>query len=473
MPSDSIVPLHPVILSGGSGTRLWPLSRAEHPKQFMALAGDESLLQTTARRAAALSGAQPALVIAGEEHRFLVRDQLSQAGLAPACLYLEPEGRNTAPAIALAALHLAASDPGALMLVLPADHMIGDEPAFAAAVDTARQAARQGWLCTFGITPTAPETGYGYIQVGAALAGAAQVSHVARFIEKPDLASASRLLAEGGYLWNSGVFLFTAQAFLDELHTHRPDVLAQAMRAWKGRCEDMGFLRPQPDAFRACASVSIDYAVMQPTAKAAVVAASFSWSDIGSWDALWHALPKDANNNSVSGDVVLAGTRNSYLRAEHRLVSVVGLDNVAVIETADAVLVMNKNSAQDIRAVVDQLRAAGRVELVRQLRVHRPWGWYELTDRGERFQVKRIMVNPGKKLSLQMHHHRAEHWVVVSGTALVTVNGVKRLLTENQSAFVPLGQQHQLENPGCIALQLVEVQSGSYLGEDDIIRFGE
>ena len=437
----------------------------------MALTGDETLLQATARRAAALAGAQPAVVVTGEEHRFLVRDQLSQTGCAPACLYLEPEGRNTAPAIALAALHLAASDPGALMLVLPADHAIGDQAAFSAAVSTAQPAARQGWLCTFGIPPSAPETGYGYIQAGPQLAGAPQVSQVSRFIEKPQLAVARRLLGEGGYLWNSGIFLFTARAFLGELQAHRPDVMAAVQAAWDGRSQDMGFLRPQPEAFRSSASISIDYAVMQATAKAAVVRAGFAWSDVGSWDALWQASPRDADNNSTYGDVVLAGTRNSYVRAEHRLVSVVGLDNVAVVETADAVLVMNKDSAQDIRAVVEQLRAAGRSELVRQMRVHRPWGWYESTDRGERFQVKRIMVNPGKKLSLQMHHHRAEHWVVVSGTALVTVDGMRRLLSENQSAFVPLGQRHQLENPGSIPLQLIEVQSGSYLGEDDIVRF--
>lgn len=471
MPSDLLAPLHPVILSGGSGTRLWPLSRAEYPKQLLALTGNNTLLQATACRTASLPGAQPAIVIAGDEHRFLVRDQLLKAGCAPAHIYLEPEGRNTAPAIALAALHLAASSPDSLMLVLPADHVVDDQLAFAEAVATAQHAARQGWLCTFGIAPSYPETGYGYIQVGAALADAPHVMHVSRFVEKPDLAQARRLLDEGGCLWNSGIFLFTARAFLDELKAHRPDVLAAATVAWQGRSEDMVFLRPQAEAFMACASISIDYAVMQPTAKAVVVPASFPWSDVGNWDAVWQASPKDANHNSVAGDVLLHDTRNSFVRAEHRLVSVIGLDNVAVVETADAVLVMNKDRSQDIRAVVEQLRAAGRSELVRQVRVHRPWGWYESTDRGERFQVKRIMVNPGKKLSLQMHHHRAEHWVVVSGTALVTVDGVQRLLSENQSAFVPLGQLHQLENPGSIALQLIEVQSGSYLGEDDIVRF--
>ncbi len=449
------------------------MSRAEYPKQLLALTGNDTLLQATVHRAMALPGAQPALVITGEEHRFLVRDQLFQVGCAPAGIYLEPEGRNTAPAIALAALHLAARDPDALMLVLPADHLVDHQSAFTEAVAMAQQAARQGWLCTFGVTPLSPETGYGYIQAGAALADAPQVARVSRFVEKPDLSQARRLLDEGGYLWNSGIFLFTARAFLAELQAHRPDVLAAATVAWRGRSEDMGFLRPQAEAFRACASISIDYAVMQATAKAAVVPAGFPWSDVGSWDALWQASPKDANHNSVAGDVLLHSTRNSFVRAEHRLVSVIGLDNVAVVETADAVLVMNKDSSQDIRAVVEQLRSAGRSELVRQVRVHRPWGWYESTDRGERFQVKRIMVNPGKKLSLQMHHHRAEHWVVVSGTALVTVEGVQRLLSENQSAFVPLGQRHQLANPGSIPLQLIEVQSGSYLGEDDIIRFEE
>lgn len=471
MPLNLPCTIQPVILSGGSGTRLWPLSRAEHPKQLLALASGETLLQATARRASVLPNVRPAIVVTGEEHRFLVHDQLATVGCAPECIYLEPEGRNTAPAITLAALHLAATEPDALMLVLPADHLIADRTAFAVAVATAQTAASQGWLCTFGVSPSYPETGYGYIHVGAPLSRTPQVSHVNRFVEKPDLRLARQLIDEGGHLWNSGIFLFTARAFLNEMREHRPDILAAATAAWQGCTKDMGFLRPQEDIFRTCANLSIDYAVMQVTSRAAVVAADFSWSDVGSWDAVWRTAPKDSNNNSVSGDVVLANTCNSYVRAEHRLVAVVGLDNVTVVETADAVLVMNKDSAQDIRTVVEQLRASGRNELIRQLRVHRPWGWYESTDRGDRFHVKRITVNPGKKLSLQMHHHRAEHWVVVSGTALVTIDGITQMLTENQSAFVPLGLKHQLENPGHIPLQLIEVQSGSYLGEDDIIRF--
>lgn len=469
--SPAIPLVHPVILSGGSGTRLWPLSRTEYPKQLLALTGRESMLQATALRAAALPGAQAAIVVTSEEHSSLVQEQLAQAGCAPACICLEPQGRNTAPAIALAALHLSATDPDALMLVLPSDHLIEDQAAFEAAIATALSAALDGWLCTFGVPPDGPEPGYGYIEAGAVIDGLQGARHVDRFIEKPDLQTARSLLQATGYFWNSGMFVFTARIFLEELRLHRPEVLDAVKLAWDGRCENAGFLRPQAATFSASPSISIDYAVMQATRRAAMVQARFAWSDIGSWHSLWRALPKDADNNSATGDVVLADTHNSLIHAGHRLVSVVGIDNVAVIETADAVLVINKDKAQDIRDVVAQLQSAGRSELLRQVRVHRPWGWYEVTDRGERFQVKRLMVEPGKRLSLQMHHHRAEHWVVVSGKALVTINGAQSLLTENQSAFVPLGQKHRLENPGSVALHMIEVQSGSYLGEDDIVRF--
>lgn len=469
--SPALPLVHPVILSGGGGTRLWPLSRTEYPKQLLALTGRESMLQATALRAAALPGAQAAIVVTSEEHSTLVQEQLVQAGCVPACICLEPQGRSTAPAIALAALQLAATDPDALMLVLPSDHLIEGQVAFEAAIATASGAALDGWLCTFGVPPDEPESGYGYIEAGSVIAGHQNVKHVQRFIEKPDSQTARSLLQASAYFWNSGMFVFTARSFLEELGVHRPDVLQAVKLAWDGRSENAGVLRPQAAAFSACPSISIDYAVMQATRRAAMVQARFAWSDIGNWHSLWRTLPKDADNNSVTGDVVLADTQNSLVHAGHRLVSVVGIDNVAIIETADAVLVINKDKAQDIRGVVAQLQSTGRPELLRQARVQRPWGWYEVTDKGERFQVKRLMVEPGKRLSLQMHHHRAEHWVVVSGKALVTINGVQSLLSENQSAFVPLGQKHRLENPGDVALHMIEVQSGSYLGEDDIVRF--
>lgn len=469
--SPFIPSVHPVILSGGSGTRLWPLSRAEYPKQLLALTGQRSMQQATALRASAIPGAQAAIVVTSEDHQDLVREQLIQAGCTPACTCLEPQGRNTAPAIALAALHLTQTDPDALMLVLPSDHLIEDQPAFEAAVAQALGAARDGWLCTFGVVPVAPETGYGYIQAGAALAGLQGVRQVDRFIEKPDIETARRLLENKDCFWNSGMFLFTARAFLQELAAQQPDVMSFLRQAWDQRSENAGLVRPHPAAFLACPAISIDYAVMQTTRRAAVVESRFDWSDVGSWDSLWRSLPKDARNNSVTGDVVVADTQNSLIHAAHRLVSVVGMDNVAVIETADAVLVINKNNSQDIREVAARLQSTRRPEVLRQTRVQRPWGWYEVTDRGERFQVKRLMVEPGKHLSMQMHHHRAEHWVVVSGTALVTINGVKSVLAENQSAFVPVGQKHRLENPGSDELHMVEVQSGAYLGEDDIVRF--
>lgn len=463
--------VHPVILCGGSGTRLWPLSRASYPKQLLALTGQHTLLQDTLLRAAALPGVQPPVLICNEEHRFLVNEQVQALRSAPAALVLEPCGRNTAPAIALAALHLAETSPQALMLVLPADHVVDNQAAFAQAVAAGLPAAQAGSLCTFGIAPTSAETGYGYILAGPALPHAPMAHSVAQFVEKPDAATAAQFLEQGGYTWNSGMFLFLASAYLAELELHRPDILAAARAAWQGRTQDLGFVRPDPAAFSACPAQSIDYAVMQPTQHAAVVPATFGWSDVGSWASLWAIAGKDARGNVCVGDTYVAHTHNSYIRAESRLVAVMGLQDVVVVETPDAVLVMHKDQSQNIKAALDYIQQAGRKEHLEHLRVHRPWGWYEGIDAGERFQVKRIMVSPGATLSLQMHHHRAEHWVVVSGTAKVTVNGTETLLTENQSTYIPLGHTHRLENPGKLPLHLIEVQSGAYLGEDDIVRF--
>ena len=474
--------IYPIILCGGSGTRLWPLSRTAYPKQLLPLACEHTMLQATVQRAAALgtsAGLQVAapVVVTNEEHRFLVRQQLQDIGCTPAATYLEPAGRNTAPAIALAALHLAQgtastpANPDALMLVLPADHVIAQPAAFAAAVATAAQAAAAGHLVTFGITPTGPETGYGYIQAAAPLAALPGAHSVARFVEKPDRATAQSFIDAGGYCWNSGMFLFTAGRYLQELQQHRPDILQAATTAWQGRTQDHDFCRPNAAAFAACPAESIDYAVMQPTRHAAVVPADMGWSDVGSWDSLWHISPQDAHGNVLRGDVFTHGTHNSYVRAESRLVAVVGLSDVVVVETPDAVLVMHKDKAQDIKQAVAHFTQHQRKEQIEHRRVHRPWGWYEGIDAGERFQVKRIMVAPGAQLSLQMHHHRAEHWVVVSGTAKVTIDGQETLLAENQSTYIPLGHTHRLENPGKLPLHLIEVQSGSYLGEDDIVRF--
>ena len=466
--------IHPVILSGGSGTRLWPLSRANYPKQLLPLVSKETMLQATLIRATALLKSQAPILVCNSEHRFLIQEQCEAINIKPEAIYLESVGRNTAPAIALAAFHLAQTDENAIMLVLPADHVIDDQAVFAQAVETAIIGADEGYLVTFGVVPHAPETGYGYIKVGKTITFATATSltayQIQSFYEKPDLETATAYLQEGGYTWNSGMFVFTAKRYLQELQRHKPNIFVAVQEAWLKRVVDLGFIRPDKDAFMACPSDSIDYAIMQVTDRAVVVPAQFGWSDVGSWDSLWQIAPKDANNNFTSGDTLVMDTQRSYIRAENRLVAVIGLDDVIVVETADAVLVMHKSKTQQLKTAIQHLGSNGRKEHLEHLRIHRPWGWYEGIDKGERFQVKRIMVKPGEKLSLQMHHHRAEHWVVVSGTARVIRGEETLMLTENQSTYIPLGAKHRLENIGKMPLHMIEVQSGSYLGEDDIVR---
>lgn len=457
--------LQPVLLSGGSGTRLWPLSREAYPKQFLPLAGDDTMVQATWRRVAPLATAAP-IVVANEEHRFLVAEQLRQIDAPVPAILLEPVGRNTAPAIAAAALQAMVDGQDPLLLVLPSDHVVRDEEGFRTAVRDASTAAEAGALVTFGIVPNAPETGFGYIQadVGDGL------RRVLRFVEKPDAGTAQSYLDASGYYWNSGMFLFRASRYLEELRKFRPDIHDAVGVAFASAQRDGDFIRLDKDAFSASPADSIDYAVMERTADAMVLPVDIGWSDVGSWSALWDVAERDADGNAHHGDVIAVDTRNSYAYAQ-RLVALVGVDDMVVVETEDAILVARKDRVQDVKLVVAQLKESQRSQAVLHRKVYRPWGAYDSIDMGERFQVKRITVKPGGVLSLQMHHHRAEHWIVVSGTAKVTRGEDTLLLSENQSTYIPLGVTHRLENPGMVPLELIEVQSGSYLGEDDIVRF--
>ena len=463
--------IHPVILSGGSGTRLWPMSRTHYPKQFLPLAGDQSLLQQAALRAAGAAEFAAPLVIANEEHRFLIAEQLREIGVVPQALLLEPVGRNTAPAIAVAALRLIEADPAALMLVMPSDYTIDDPAAFRAAVERAAAAARAGFLVTFGVTPERAETGYGYIERGKALPSSESAFKVARFVEKPDTATAECYVASGEFFWNSGIFLFPAVLYISELERLRPDMLASCRRALSGaKCDD-DFVRLDKAAFAECPADSVDYAVMERTALAAVVPVRMGWSDLGSWVALWDAAVKDADGNALVGNVLAEDAKNCYLRSEAGLVAALGVEDMVVVATKDAVMLAPRGRAQDVRQLVARLIAEDRSEAEALPRVHRPWGSYETLHAGPRVQVKHIVVNPGGKLSLQMHHHRAEHWVVVQGTARIRRGDEEIMLTEDQSTYIPLGTKHRLENPGKIPLHVIEVQSGAYLDEDDIVRF--
>ena len=464
--------IHPVLLSGGAGVRLWPMSRERFPKQLLNLTSERSMIQETALRVADPARFAPPLVVCNEEHRFVIAEQLREAAVAPAGIVLEPFGRNTAAAVAVAALRVAATDPEALILVLPADHLIRDVPAFLAVVDVAARAATAGQLVTFGIKPTAPETGYGYIRVGQG-DGLEGAFPVAAFVEKPSRATAQAYLDSGNHYWNSGMFLFPVAKVLAELERFEPAVLEACRRAIAGAVSDLDFYRLDAVAFGASPSTSIDYAVMERTDSAVVVPADIGWTDVGAWSALWEVGVKDGDGNVSIGDVLSHDSHNCYIRSEGALIASLGMEDTVIVATDDVVMVAPRERVAEIKTLVETLKRQGRPEPVNHRKVHRPWGFYQSLHAGDRFQVKRLTVNPGAQLSLQLHYHRAEHWVVVNGTALVTRGEDKQLLRENESIFIPLGTAHRLENPGRVPLNLIEVQSGAYLGEDDIVRLGD
>ena len=472
--------LVPVILSGGAGTRLWPVSREGHPKPFMKLPDGQSLLQKTYRRAAALAGEGDLMIVTNRDYYFMSKDEFAAAKLGPVArlqFLLEPVGRNTGPAVALAALFAEERyGPDCLLLVLPADHLIADEGAFSEAVGEAERLAQSGYLVTFGIRPDAPETGFGYIEYGSAIEGSAG-ARVVRFVEKPSAEKAQQYLSSGKHLWNAGMFCFRADRIVEEFKKHAPEVFERATTCWTASREkwsdSLGMLDFEPELFEAMPDISIDYAVMEKSDRVAVIPGSFGWNDIGSWTAVSHLVDADSDNNRVIGDAVVVDSRNTFVKSEDRLVAAVGVDNLIIIETADAVLVADANHAQDVKKVATQLKASGHESYRLHRTVTRPWGTYTVLEAGPRFKIKRIAVKPGASLSLQMHHHRSEHWVVVSGMAKV-VNGDQELyVNTNESTYIPPGHRHRLENPGLLELVMIEVQSGDYLGEDDIVRFSD
>lgn len=459
----------PVIMSGGSGTRLWPLSRKQKPKQFIALFGDNTIFQETLSRLGGLKGLESPIVVCNHDHRFMVAEQLQELDIDSPTILLEPFGRDTAPALAIAALQSMVSEEDPILLVLAADHVIEDVASFHSAISLATEQAEAGLVVTFGIVPTVPHTGYGYIQANQKGA----VSKVKAFVEKPDLDTATEYFASGDYYWNSGMFMFKASTLVAELEQYSPDIITQCRKALTKGYTDLDFIRLDSDTFKACPANSIDYAVMEKTDKAIVVPLDAGWNDVGSWSSLWECSGQDENSNVLKGDVIVDDVQNSYVHSDGRLVAVLGLDDVVVVETPDAVMVAHKDSAQNVKTIVNSLTKSGRSEAENHRQCYRPWGSYDSIDSGSRFQVKRIKVNPGASLSLQMHHHRAEHWIVVKGTAEVTRGDDVILLSEDQSIYIPLGTKHRLSNPGQVTLEIIEVQSGSYLGEDDIIRFDD